>query len=599
MPLTSNGCKKVVIEMKQKKAISSIFGLSVLAVAMAGCGTTGNNVSTPHLDGVRESTEAFDRLHRDSLPDQHQKVEVFETFYSDRSAHARSEAEWLASVPFSMHVAEGEDLSLRQIMRVFASNGVNITNALDIEKFYYTGSSIVNTNARTALRVILGNMGLDYTVDRESRVVTISAMPRKSYYLSLNNRSTTYSSGSSGALSDAQSEAQGEETELGIVANNDFWVSLEEELDSRCTILRPDYEDPVLHGDYMPDDMLVGALQGWEDGGAQGGMGSGVSRGELDEYVEEAICLTSVNRNTGAVTVHGPRWVQEDMESYFERLNMTLNTRITIDAKIVLFGTTEEESKGLDLSAFAGSLENTGLAVSNNVLGGITLGAVGNRAVITESGNIASSFIGARIDGAQAFLGWLESNGTVAIENEPTITTVSGVPTTFKRTSPVIYFRYHQETTAIEGGGTSVSISTEEVERSIGSILNVNPSYDMNRNLVRAQISIDQRYLTGFAEDVNLLAAGDDIVEVPVRVPLIESILLNGEILLRDGETIIVGGQKFTSAEDLSSGITNLRNNRLLGGIFGRARASNEVMTYYTVLTVRVDETPNEQVVRL
>lgn len=586
--------------MLARNMVQRSFGLTAIALAITGCAATSDNSSTPYFDRVEESIERIERQDAASRGAEREQVERVDRFYADSSAHIRGEEEWLASVPFTMMVAEGQDLSLRQIMQVFARNGVNITNALDIQRYYYTGASLVDTNAKAALRVILGNMGLDYTVDSESKVVTINSMPRKAYYLSLNNRSATYSSGSPGEI-DSEEGGGADSTDLGITANNDFWVSLEDELDARCRILVPEYDDPIFHesSSYMPDDLLVDSLQG-------GGMDTysymdqgRVTRGEIDEIEEEYVCLTSINRNTGTVTVHGPRWVQDDMEEYFDRLNMTLNTRITIDAKIIMFATSMEESKGLDLSLFSGSLENSGIAISNNVLGGVTLGATGNRAVISSTNSLADAFIGGRIDGAQLFLGWLESQGRVSIENEPTITTVSGVPTTFKRTSPVIYFRYNQETTMSDGGATAVSITTEEVERTVGSILNVNPTYDIDRNVVRAQMSVDQRYLTGFAEDVSILAAGNDIVEVPVRVPLIESIVLNGEMLLRDGETIIVGGQRFTTAEDASSGITNLRENRFFGGLFGRGEARNEVMTYYTVMTVHVDETPNERMVRL
>lgn len=584
--------------MAAKRVVARSLYLTALAVGMTGCAATSDNVSTPYFDDVEKSIEEIEA--RDGAARAgavaRNKIERVDQFYADRSAYVRGEEEWLESVPFTMEMAEGQDLSLRQIMQVFARNGVNMTNALDIQRYYYTGASLINTNAKAALRVILGNMGLDYAVDPDSKVVTINSMPRKAYYLSLNNRSSTYASGSAGEIDSDNNDNSGDGIDLGITANNDFWDSLETEMHDRCLILVPEYEEPVFHESNMPDDILVDSLQGHIPSYSSNGS---VTRGELDEINEEYVCLTSINRNTGTVTVHGPRWVQDDMKAYFDRLNSTLNTRITIDAKIVLFATTEEESKGLDLSLFSGSLSDTGIAVSNNVLGGVTLGAVGNRAVITDTDALANAFIGGRIDGAQVFLGWLESQGRVSIENEPTITTVSGVPTTFKRTSPIIYFRYSQETTMSEGGATSVSINTEEVERTVGSILNVNPTYDIDRNVVRAQMSVDQRYLTGFASDVSILAAGDDIVEVPVRVPMIESIVLNGEMLLRDGETIIVGGQRFTSAEDASSGITNLRNNRFFGGLFGTGTAGTEVMTYYTIMTVHVDETPNERVVRL
>lgn len=588
--------------MRQLFRPHAAFILSGVALALSGCAATGDNTNaSPYLDKAEEAVEALAKNTEASRRQERPSVEMVGTFYADRSAQSREEGDWLKDVKFTLGVGDGQgDLSLRQIMQVFARSGVNMTNALDVSGYYYNGTSLVDTNAKSALRVILGNMGLDYTVDDENKVVTVNAMPRKSYYLSLNNRSTEYASGSSGAIAGSEDEDDadaGDETQLGITANNDFWASLEEEMVSRCNILVPSYGDPILPtgggaAEYGGDDQLVSQLQS--------SLGnSGVSRGELEEMEEEAVCLTSINRNTGTVTVHGPRWVQDDMESYFERLNETLNTRITLEAKIIVFATNEQETAGLDLSAFTGNIQDTGLAVSNNVLGGITLGANNNMATISGAGASANAFIGAKISGAQAFIGWLETQGRVSIENEPIITTVSGVPTTFKRTSPIVYFRYNQEQASLEGGGVSSSINTEEVIREVGSILNINPTYDLDRNVVRAQIGVNQRYLVGYAENVSYLATGNDIQEIPVRVPLIESIVLNGELLLRDGETIIVGGQKFVQADTTESGITNLRENSILGGLFGRSEAKNEVLTYYTILTVNVDSSPNEAAVRL
>lgn len=583
------------------KHINTRLALSLLALTLSGCAATGENSSAaPFLERAEQEVQALNRKAEEVRQQPRSSIEVVDNFYADRSARMRDAGDWLADVPFTLAVTEGQgDFSLRQIMQVFARNGVNMTNALDVSGYYYNGTSIIDTNAKSALRVILGNMGLDYTVDDENKIVTVNSMPRKSYYISLNNRSTQYTSGASGGIAVGEDEDESaEETQLGITANNDFWLSLEEEMDARCKILVPSYGDPITPGGggggthYGEDNDLVNQLQS--------SLGnSGISRGELEDMEEEPVCLTSINRNTGTVTVHGPRWVQDDMAAYFERLNETLNTRITLEAKIIVFTTNEEETAGLDLSAFAGNLESYGLAVSNNVLGGITLGANNHMASISGTGSVANAFLGARINGAQAFIGWLESKGSVSIENEPIISTVSGVPTTFKRTSPIVYFRYSQEQASLEGGGVSTSIKSEEVTREIGSVLNVNPTYDVDRNIVRTQLGVSQRYLTGFAEDVSYLATGNDIQEIPVRVPLIESIVLNGELLLRDGETIIVGGQKFTQADNVQSGITNLRQNSIVGGLFGRSQSSNQVLTYYTIVTVNVDSSPNEAAVRL
>ncbi|CAM3782960.1 hypothetical protein VRRI112168_00230 [Vreelandella rituensis] len=572
-----------------------------IALALSGCATSGDDprIVLPFHDSAKSSISEAEALflERQVTPDRSlSSVQRVHDVYVDVRPRERDNGQWLKSIPFSMTVSEAENgpISLMQIMKMFSRQGLNITSDIPLNSHYYAGLSIHDSNAQDALRMILGSMGVDYEVDDSSRMVRITHLPRRSYTLTLNNRISNYDSGKLGKLDEeAAAGEEAEADEMGIQATNNFWESLEEEILARCTILAPGEGEAVgsaanRYSSNDPDQLLAQTLQN---------DAARIVQGSLEET---SACRHTVNPNTGTVTVQAPRWIQDELGEYFERLNKMLNTRITLQAKIVLFRSTEDKTEGLDLSLFAGELAKTGLAVQNNVLGGLTLEDAGrNRTDITAAGAIANSFVGGRIDGAQLFLGWLESQGSVSIENEPVITTVSGVPTTFKRTSPVVYFRYSQETTATEGGAVLVSIESKEIERRIGSIINVNPSYDIDRRLVRTQLGITQRYLTGWQEDTSYLAAGSNIQAIPVRVPLIENILLSGELLLRDGETIIVGGQKFTTASQDESGVTQLRQQKALGGIFGQSAASNQAVTYYVILSVSVDESPNDLPSRL
>jgi type II secretory pathway component GspD/PulD (secretin) len=607
--------------MQMKKIPYALLSATAVSLLITGCAASPDedrhNRVTDELDGYTEDLSRELHGQAEDSP----KMEEFDSFYADARPRKREPGEWLKEIPFELNMdSNNGGISLRQVLRVFGSHGINIATQMSLDNYYYSGPSIKGTNAREAMRLLLNSMGVDYRIDDSSKSIEVTTMPRKTYTISLNNREASYVSGGAGQLSgDSGGEGEGGGTlsedsgnsensmegTLGISANNNFWEALETELEDRCTMLVPKYGSPIMASEMGgageepgrnagqigdagmsgEDEQLVSALQG--------SMNNAVFGGERT-IEEEQVCTFSLNANTGTVTVQGPRWLQKDISDYFDDLNATLNTSITIEAKILLFRNSDDTSEGIDLSVFAGSLASTGLGIRNNVLGGVTLGATGNRADISASGAIGNAFIGGRIDGAQAFIGWLEERGAVSIENEPVITTVSGVPTTFKRTSPVVYFRYNQQSTANEGGTVSVSINSQEVERRVGSIININPTYDRKRKMVRAQLGINQRYLTGFENDVSYLASGDSIQEVPIRIPLIEEIVLNGEILLKDGETVIVGGQRFRTTSNVENGVKNLRDNSILGGLFGSSTSAVEEVTYYTVLTVSVDEGKNE-----
>lgn len=323
-----------------------------------------------------------------------------------------------------------------------------------------------------------------------------------------------------------------------------------------------------------------------------GGM-AGDSSQDDDMFRTIQTCVYSINPNTGTVTVQGPRWVHEDLSAYFDRVNLTMNTRITLRTRIVLMKDTDSSSTGMDFNALKMNAAGKGFAVQNNALGGVTLSRAAETglAAISAPGAATRSFVGYTADGMQAVMGWLETQGKLTTEMEPTITTVSGVPTTFERLSPIVYYRYTQQASTGEGSG--VSITSEEVERQIGSTIRVNPTYDIERKVVRTQIGIDQRYLTGWQEEVNYLSAGDGIQTVPVRVPMIDQINMNGELLLRDGETVVVGGHRFNSTEMGEKGVTGLRKLPLLGNLFGSTSDEVETFTYYAIMTVHIDEAPN------
>lgn len=586
-----NNVKKTNLPTALLPLVAAIFfttGCSVLSEAK------GVDVPMPgdelRVQAANKTLTAEQLLDRQIAKTKNPKIEMMDRrFYADQRVHKREMGEWLAKIPFDMPIDTSiRSVSLKDIMKVFSASGINIGSTIPIDSFEYAGLAIRNSDARTALTIILSTVGVDYKVDDNKKTVQIVPMPRKAYNLSINNRTAEYSNQSGGTETGGTAKS-------GISTTNDFWSTLGKEIESRCEILVPVKKadggmqsagQQVVMGN-SADSALVNGLQAGMGGPAA------AADDEDDLYSKIKTCVHSINPNTGTITVQGPNWVHSDLAEYFDRVNLTMNTRITLKTRIVLMRDNGSKSTGLDFNALKLSAAGKGFAVQNNALGGATLTKMVDTglASFSATGALAQSFVGYTGDGMQAVMGFLETQGKLTTEMEPTITTVSGVPTTFERVSPIIYFRYTQEASTGEGSG--VSITSEEVERQIGSTIRVNPTYDIDRKVVRTQIGIDQRYLTGWQNEVNYLSAGGTIETVPVRVPMIDKISMNGELLLRDGETVVVGGQRFTSTEMNEKGITNMRKIPFLGNLFGSSSDQMETFTYYAIMTVHIDEAAN------
>lgn len=211
-------------------------------------------------------------------------------------------------------------ISLPQLMELFSRAGVNVTSDIAMGNHYYGGLSINNTNAYDALRMILGSMGVDFVVDDDSRSVRITNLPRRSYTLALNNRTSGYDSNEIGNLdqdgltSTSSGGSSSEDEEMGIRASNRFWDTLEAEIEARCTILAPgDGQDFTTAQEAIQaqdlDQVLVNTLQ------------QNIASVRQDALEEAFACRHTVNPNTGTITVQAPRWIQEELEEYFDRLN--------------------------------------------------------------------------------------------------------------------------------------------------------------------------------------------------------------------------------------------------------------------------------------
>lgn len=167
------------------------------------------------------------------------------------------------------------------------------------------------------------------------------------------------------------------------------------------------------------------------------------------------------------------------------------------------------------------------------------------------------------------------------------------MPGEFGQYDTLYFTRLTQDTTGGGDGasGNVVATTNELVPFKVGSLLRIVPYYDSETGYVRSPITFTQSVQTGSYETTQYISSGNSATAVPSVVPLIRDSNYSGEVLMRDGEMMIIGGQVSETNESTGSGLPgyNAKNN-WVSGLMGQKRHSDQVSTYYLALTLRVNK---------
>lgn len=532
--------------------------------------------------------------------------------------------EWLDSIT-GIDLHPDEPLNAREVMRMLRDEGVPISTstALPLDRYTYAGFGLDDVNARTALRSIVSAMGLDYKVDDEARVVQIVPMQRRTWYLNVQNRKAEQTQHGSNAdtLAETDDASDDEQTDNTTDQNQDSYTvtvtdnifpDLKEELESRLTIQVPRASDRTVNS------MMANRMLGYDQrvrqgdpndpsgnappippGGARSGQQrpTGPTGGQDSSFFQErTIGHVSVNPSSGAVTVQAPRWMLQDLAPYMDRVARAYNAKIIFRAQYTMLSTNQGRSEGIDASMFARFAERRwGAIFSNNALGGVTVSfpdASSNIPSVTaESGAGTLAGIRSPADGFQAFNAYLRQFGSLSVIDRPVITTVTGRPSEWKR-SHTFYIQDIEQDAAPGTDGTAGVVATDTDYRPINTGLQVwvNPRLDVETGLVRSQVLIIQKNQVGTQKFAQPVSSGEGIVQFEVERPRITSLKYDGEVLLKEGELVVLGGQIIDRDESSSSGMPGHSDDSPYSGALGTKEQNKERATYYFALQVDIQK---------
>ncbi|MDO9179232.1 MAG: hypothetical protein Q7U16_13080 [Agitococcus sp.] len=624
-----------------KRHYSHIALAIATLVALSGCVSVGQDSS------LKREVNATSTLRQTAPIVLVKQQRVVETpgAYIPLIPRKVSNQAWLKAIQVKLVPSDKQPLALSEVMRMLSRQGLNITSELPLDRYTYTGYSLNEVDAETALRMVLGSVGLDYSVDLERRLVVVKPLSSRTWYLNIGNKKTTYEAdGSAGGALNATASASsssGGLTSTGLVSSSgsshvsssdDFWASLRTELESRLTIMLPDVQKTALAVPAVQTAGLapiVGGPSFVSPGQASAPLASTTvppTPGTLGTYLPpvtlpsvqaypganvQAPADTSgglsfspkkvggyaVNPETGAVTVQAPHWIMQELDSYFGRVQEMYNTDLLFQGELVLVTTDSQKSEGLDISSFAKFAKSRyGVGYTNNGLGGVTLSTPkgGLPTIAAGPGALAGPLLGvaSALDGFAIFNAYLTNIGHVTTLQKPVLATTSGTPANFRKTITKYYNTVTQEAVGVAGATGLAALGTKNVlvPQEYGTILRVNPRYDVATGLIRVQIELLQTTQTGIQTIPQALTAGNTVETLNAVVPNVSKLVYSGEALLRDGDLIVMGGQTEDTSTSTRDGITGLMDSSVVGGVFGTAKQSTERNIFYFALRVTVNK---------
>ena len=370
-----------------KKTLIALAGVALVA----GCASPASYEShTPLASEV--SQKVLERQSQTSVNAPVQRVTDSAAAYIPVVSRKVSENTWLRGQKVTVQMGK-DPVPLSEVLRALSRQGVTITSELPLDRFQYSGFSLVDIDAESALRAIVTSVGLDFQADATRHLVVITPMSSRTWYLNMGNRHSSFASGgntsadpsTTNAVAKAMGSGGGSNSSLSsgsspssgsgkseVVSSDDFWPSLRSELDSRLKLMLPDITKTSASSAVTPiyptGTGLPPLVPPLGSGAAVPGTASSLSsvsavipalpqavasNGGLLNYVSKQVGTYALNPETGAVTIQAPHWILQDMDVYFKRVTAMYNTDLSFQGELILLTADATKSEGLDISSFA------------------------------------------------------------------------------------------------------------------------------------------------------------------------------------------------------------------------------------------------------
>ena len=364
------------------------------------------------------------------------------------------------------------------------------------------------------LKRVSRQVSLRYYLDGPNLVVEQDRPFTRVYrvdYLNM-KRETSSSVGIETALADSDEGATGDSsTTVDNDATNDFWESLEENLE---TLARRD----------------------------------GVTTSIIS------------NRESGTIAVRTTSDAHDDVQRFIDQVTASARQQVLIEATVVEVTLNDDFQAGVDWARVA---NGEGWTYGQDLLGSTTtLGTLGTSGPVVE----ASYFNTNSERDITAAIKALDTFGDVSVMSSPKIMALNNQTSILKVADNTVYFDVEVTASVITGDVvTPPTVNTNAKTVPVGFVMNVTPFITSDDEVILNIRPTLTRILRFVADPNPLLAEAGVVSEIPeIQVREMESVLR-----VSSGNTAVIGGLMQDTADTNDAGIPGLHDEKGFGLLFG------------------------------
>ena len=279
----------------------------------------------------------------------------------------------------------------------------------------------------------------------------------------------------------------------------------------------------------------------------------------------------SINKQAGVVTLHAPLAMQQEVETYIEKIKKLAMTQILVEVRLVEVALEDEFSTGIDFNYLSNSFGSSGNFVATTLADAATA-------------PFAATLRPNKTRGLTAAVQFLQTFGTTKTIASPRLNVMNNQKSRLSFATDKVYFtiqpQLQNQYTA--PGVTPVNPNTPMVVQSImqtvpiGVILDLQATADIDTNEIimniRPTISTANTYVEDPAATFlsGLQFDGTDLgVTVVNNIPVVEKKELDSTLRIRSGDIMVIGGFNEEQTTIVRKGIPYLKDLPLLRYIFG------------------------------
>lgn len=163
--------------------------------------------------------------------------------------------------------------------------------------------------------------------------------------------------------------------------------------------------------------------------------------------------------------------------------------------------------------------------------------------------------------------------------NAPKVTVLNGESATIRVQKEISYVSDWTIEQVIAGEAIAITQQEPEIDTiQPGVVLNITPTISADRKYVILRITTSYTELKDMEEwVVGQIGSGDDVRDLKIQLPLIESAIAQTRVSVPDRGTLLIGGQKISGEAEKSQGVPVLSKIPLIGRLFeSRSKIKDE-----------------------